>query len=147
MSELIPKLKRGSGGGYESRWMGDTKPNWLVKIIHDNDKNETQIKIVHNTPTHVGEVVYLGDEGICAKRWDCDKKDTCNKRVPFCEDITPIFQCKVCKRKSNVINWRWLFLSFIKWHVDRAIKDNSKIIIAPPLTVTELTKLLKGEND
>lgn len=145
MSELIPKLKRGYGGGYESPWIADTKPNWLVKVEHDDKKNETKIKIVHCTPTHVGEVTYLGDEGICAKKWDCKNRERCDKTRPFCEALHPIFQCNTCKRKSNVVNFKWLYMSFIRYHINEAIENNSKIIIAPKLTTAELTKLWRGD--
>lgn len=145
MSELIPKFKHGFGGGYESFWIADTKPNWLVKIIHDDNKNETQIKIVHCTPNHIGEVTYVGDKGICAKKWDCRHQEKCDRTKPICEDLYPIFQCNVCKRKSDVVNFKWLYLSFIQYHILDAIENNSRIVVAPRLTTSEITKLLKGD--
>jgi len=122
MGELV-KLRRGGGGGYETPWLYDTKPNWLVKIKWDDDKNEMQIKIVHNTPTHIGEVVYLGDKEI---------------RGP---SLCPVFRCKVCGRKSSAMNWKRLFMGFVKFYLDKAIENKSKIVVAPPLTTLELTKL------
>lgn len=129
MSELIPKLKKSSGGGgWETPWFFDRRPNWLAKIEHDEEKNETTIKIVHNTLTHVAVPKYLEDY-----KW---------LKIEESKTYYPKFQCPVCKRKSTGSNFLTLWDMLVNWHIDKALKDEAKVTIAPELTTAELTKLL-----
>jgi hypothetical protein len=132
MSNLIPKLKRDGGGGWETPWYCDSKPNWLMKVEHDEDKNETMIKIVHNTPTHVAVPRYIGDE-----KW--------LRHITESNIHHPVFVCPICKRKSTVNNFRGLWDMLAQWNIDMSLKNSTRVIIAPELTTGELTKLLRGD--
>lgn len=115
MSLLVPKLKGGSGGGWETKWFCTTKNNWVYKVIYDSDKNEMKIWIVHNTDTHVGVPDYIGDE-------------KCSYITSY-EKTYPIFKCPICKRKSTGTNCKEMFDLFLDWYLNKAQELNADVLI------------------